>query len=267
MLAQDLKPTYQALKESLLAEEVMGLDQTSWKSLGSKSSKPHQMWCLTSERAVFHAIRDDKSVATFRDLLGEYSGIIACDALSTHLAASDSAHRYRIAHCWAHVVRRLRDIVHDFPAAQTGLDLIRDLYAIEERAESRAHRAELRRTESRRVLDELEGWLQSHSAIRGTELWNALRYTRGIWPGLTVFVEHPDVWLDNNRTERGLRGPVVGRKNHYGSKSTRGTEVASIHYSLLETARLHGLNPTEYIVEAVRAGRRGELLLPWQMAG
>jgi len=55
----------------------------------------------------------------------------------------------------------------------------------------------------------------------------------------------------------------VGRGNHYGSNSRRGTEVASIHDSLLETARLHGVNPTEYIVEAVRAGRRAEFILPW----
>jgi len=59
------------------------------------------------------------------------------------------------------------------------------------------------------------------------------------------------------------RSTVVGRENHYGSKSRRGTEVASIHDSLLETARLHGVNPTEYIVEAVRAGRRAEFILPW----
>jgi len=58
-------------------------------------------------------------------------------------------------------------------------------------------------------------------------------------------------------------GSVVGRGNHYGSNSRRGTEVASIHDSLLETARLHGVNPTEYIVEAVRAGRRAEFILPW----
>jgi len=78
-LAQDLRPTshtYGALPGALLAEEIIGLDQTGWKSLGSKGGKPHQMWCLTSERAVFHAIRDNKSAATFRDLLGAYPGIM-----------------------------------------------------------------------------------------------------------------------------------------------------------------------------------------------
>jgi hypothetical protein len=41
------------------------------------------------------------------------------------------------------------------------------------------------------------------------------------------------IWLDNNPTERGIRGPVIGRRNHFGSKSARGTEVAAILYTLV----------------------------------
>jgi hypothetical protein len=48
----------------------------------------------------------------------------------------------------------------------------------------------------------------------------------GLWPGLTRFLDDARIPLDNNATERGLRGMVVGRKNHYGSRSQRGTEVA-----------------------------------------
>jgi hypothetical protein len=54
------------------------------------------------------------------------------------------------------------------------------------------------------------------------------------------FVEDPRIPLDINAAERALRGPVVGRKNHYGSRSLRGTEVAAVFYTLCETARLTG---------------------------
>jgi transposase len=50
------------------------------------------------------------------------------------------------------------------------------------------------------------------------------------WSKATIFVEHPEVPLDNNGAERAIRGPVVGRKNHYGSRSRRGTEVAAVFY-------------------------------------
>jgi hypothetical protein len=58
---------------------------------------------------------------------------------------------------------------------------------------------------------------------------------------------------------------AVGRKNHYGSKSRRGTEVAATLYTLVETAKLHHVDPTRYLTEAVRAADRGEVLFPWQL--
>jgi transposase len=57
---------------------------------------------------------------------------------------------------------------------------------------------------------------------------------------------------------------AVGRRNHFGSKSRRGTEVAAILYSLIESAKLNGLDPARYLADAVRAERAGEILLPWQ---
>ena len=72
--------------------------------------------------------------------------------------------------------------------------------------------------------------------------------------------------LDNNATERALRGPVVGRKNHYGSKSRLGTQVAATLYSVLETAKLHAIDPAKYLAAAVVAADRGEVLLPWDYA-
>ena len=59
-------------------------------------------------------------------------------------------------------------------------------------------------------------------------------------------------------------GPAVGRKNHYGSKSRRGTEVAAIFYSLIESAKLCGLEPKSYLLAAARAALEnpGTTLMP-----
>jgi transposase len=70
----------------------------------------------------------------------------------------------------------------------------------------------------------------------------------------------------NNATERAIRGPVVGRRNHFGSKSERGTETAAIFYTLLETAKLRGIDPARYLREATIAAALGELLLPHDLA-
>lgn len=75
----------------------------------------------------------------------------------------------------------------------------------------------------------------------------------GLWPGMARFLDDPRIPLDNNHTERGLRGAVLGRKNHYGSRSRRGTEVAALFYSLIESAKLCGVEPKAYLLATARA--------------
>ena len=94
-------------------------------------------------------------------------------------------------------------------------------------------------------------------ALPESGLGKAIAYMNGIWDGLTRFLNDPRVPLDNNRIERAIRGPVVGRKNHYGSRSLRGTQVAAILYSLIETAKLAGVDPRIYLRAATVAGLAG----------
>ena len=101
-------------------------------------------------------------------------------------------------------------------------------------------------------------WMLETRELKTTSLGTAVRYTlRNLAPA-HAFVEDPAVWLDNNPTERGLRGPVIGSRNHFGSKSARGTQMAAILYTLVETAKARGVDPIAYLVEAAtRAkGRR-----------
>ena len=79
-----------------------------------------------------------------------------------------------------------------------------------------------------------------------------------LWPGLLRFLDDPRLALDNNATERALRGVVIGRKNHYGSRSERGTKVAALFYSLIESAKLAGVEPDAFLRSAAPQGIRGE---------
>ncbi len=97
-------------------------------------------------------------------------------------------------------------------------------------------------------------------------LRKAIDYTLGHWKGLTAFLDDPFVPLTNNQTERAMRSVVLGRKNHLGSKSKRGTEVAAILYSLVETAYLNGLDPYKYLVEATYAMLEDPTAVPLPLA-
>jgi len=265
-LGRRLESASRALLARLLTEPVIGLDQTSWPRLDGKGETPWQMWCLTSPGVVVHRIRDDKSANTFRDLMGGYAGAVVCDALKTHEAGARGNDAIALAGCWAHVYRKFAEAEPNHPESNLAMKWIGQLYEIDERAEGDlAQKAELRRTESAEVIATMKTWLWSQATLKSLSIGNAAAYVVANWDRLTRFVADARIPLDNNATERGIRGPVVGRKNHYGSKSRRGTEIAAVFYTLLETAKLAGVDPARYLREAALADGRGEILLPADM--
>ena len=264
-IAQKLTLVDAALAAHVLVQPVIGLDQTGWPRIDVAGGKPWQMWCLTAPGVVVHRIRDDKSAATFIDLVGDYAGTIVCDALATHGAGARTSPHIVLAGCWAHVFRKLEEAMPDHPEAEKALAWIGALYDIDRRAEGDAERlADLRRAEAPSVLAELKAWLWVLATLTSLSIGKAAANTIANWDRLTRFVNDARGPLDNNATERAIRGPVVGRKNHYGSKSRRGTQVAATLYTVLESATLHGVDPTAYLTAAIAAAERGEVLLPWQ---
>jgi transposase len=93
------------------------------------------------------------------------------------------------------------------------------------------------------------------------------------WVGLTVFVEHPEVPMDNNEAERRERGPVVARKNYYGSGALWSGRLAAMLFSLFQTLQVWGLDTakwlTAYLSACAKAGGKPppdlQGYLPWNM--
>jgi transposase len=93
------------------------------------------------------------------------------------------------------------------------------------------------------------------------------------WPGLTLFVAHPEVPMDNNRGENSIRNPVTGRKNYYGSGSIWSAELAATLFSILQTLVLWGINPRHWLTRYLhacadnggKAPRNIEPFLPWSI--
>ena len=66
---------------------------------------------------------------------------------------------------------------------------------------------------------------------------------RNLWPGLTRFVDNADLPMDNNQAERALRGPVVGRKNYYGSGAQWSGALCATLFSLFHILERWQINP------------------------
>jgi len=73
------------------------------------------------------------------------------------------------------------------------------------------------------------------------------------WAGLTLFVDNPQVPLDNNLAENTLRGPVTGRKNYYGSGSLWSAALAANLFSILKTLALWEINPRHWLTAYLNA--------------
>jgi transposase len=251
----------------LLGHGVVGADETSWELMGKKvgQSKSWWVWVLRTDDAVYYAIRGSRGAATAAELLRGFAGILMCDGYSAYLSLALQYPRVLLAHCWAHVRREFLDIEKSFPTACGEiLRLIGQLYHLEKPcpagAAGQEERKKIRDKDSRQVVDAIVGWFYRTlpTCLPESGLHKAIGYLVHMWPGLVLFLDDPSIPLDNNGTERAARGPVIGRKNHYGSRSLRGTEVAATFYSLVESAKLNGIDPRLYLRVAVRAGLRHE---------
>jgi transposase len=269
-LTHRLLPTWEALWLDQVRRQVLGADETRWPLLGSPGQTKWHLWALASAHAVVYRVADTRGAEAARELLKGFSGVLMTDGYAVYEAvARQSAGRFHVAHCWAHTRRKFLEC--GGPEAAIAVELIGELYRVEREYQTgppdlqRLHA--LRQQKSRPVIARLHAWALEVRALPESALGRALRYLGDLWPGLTRFLEDARVPLDNNATERALRGPVVGRKNHYGSRSRRGTEVAAILYSLLESAKLCGVEPKAYLRAAVLAALNGEPpLLPHQYA-
>lgn len=270
-LVRLLEAAYARLGDYQLIQPVLGADETRWLLMGAppgERSKWH-VWALSSARAVFYRILESRSAEAAREVLGDYQGVVVADGYSAYEALRKRGGAFTLAHCWSHVRREFLAAEPTHPQAAEALGFIGELYAVERLCATGppAERLRLRHEFSRPIIRRLHAWALEQRVLPESPLGKALGYMGGLWPGLLHFLDDGRTPLDNNATERALRGPVVGRKNHYGSRSRRGTEVAAVIYSLVESAKLCGLEPKAYLRAAVHAALQGnQVPLPHELA-
>lgn len=265
VLGRRLQPAHERLHQYILTQPVIGADETRWPLMGKKldESKLWQVWAVVAPDAIFHKILPGRGNDACEQMLGGYRGVVIADGYATYQSLANQPASFTLANCWSHARRELVDIESFFPVeAKQAIDLIRELYLIEDLCPNGPPgdelRRQLRRQRSLPVLERIQTWMNTTRALPESGLGHAIKYIAGRWAGLTRFIDDPRIAIDNNATERSLRGVVLGRKNHYGSRSRRGTEVAAVFYSLLESAKLVGIEPKAYLRSATRAALRDE---------
>ena len=269
-LMKHLKPTIDALHAHILTQDVICADETRWPMLNGKgeerpaSTKWHA-WSVCCPHAVTYQIHDNRSSKAASEILSDYSGVVVADGYGVYGSHAKKKGRYTLAHCWVHTRRKFVQAEAFFPQASEAIALIGKLYKIEDKAtgppngsQRLQHLAELRATKSKAVVQEIQAWVLEQRVLPKSAIGKAISYMQKVWPGLMRFLEDPKIPLDTNAVERSIRGLVVGRKNHFGSKSQRGTDVAAAFYSLIESAKLCDVEPRAYLKAVTLAAINGE---------
>jgi transposase len=285
-----LEPLYQRLLARILGSTKIFADDTPLPVLdpGRGRTKTGRLWAYAVDDrpwngseppAVAYVYAEDRKGERPAAHLAGFAGILQVDGYGgfKRLAGDGPSGQVRLAFCWAHCRRHFYDCHQAIksPIAFEALQQIGRLYAIEEQIRGRPaeERLAARRERSRPIVDDLQAWLSAQlERVSGkSSLAEAIRYALRHWNGLSLFLDDGRVELDTNAVERSIRPIALGRKNSLFAGSDGGARHWAIVASLINTAKLHAVEPFAWlkdVLERVVSGRTKahqlDDLLPWQ---
>lgn len=269
-MAEQLKPLAEAILKVLLERDYLQADETTIKvqleevQLEELKRKLHTgyFWAIHAPpNIVYYHYAPTRAGEVPKELLKDFTGVLQTDAYAGYNPVYVPDKCRRLA-CLAHIRRKLLD--NNAAANKHGnqaLELIQRLSKVEreaknlscEEAERLTRRHELRQQKSRPLLDRFFGVL---ATIRDTYLpKNMLRaaaeYALDQREEMYRYLEDPRFEIDNNSIERMMRPIAIGRKNYLFAGSHAGAEWAAVFYTLINTCKLNGINPADYLRDVI----------------
>ncbi len=262
-----MKPLYESSKEVLFQSKVIGTDDTGVKVLDAKLpfARTGRIWPYYGDQdhpVIVYDYTATRQRAGPEQFLKGYRGYLQADAYGGYDAFfKDPARGLIEVGCWAHARRYFHKAL-DSDQGRMGpaLFLIAHLYRVEEQARplTSPQRLELRQLQSRPILDKLHDYLleiQVEVLPKSSE-GRAVRYALKNWTALTRYCEDGDLEIDNNATERAIRGIAVGRNNWLFFGSDQGGHTAAVLRSLVASCQRVGVDPFAWLKDVL--GRIGE---------
>ena len=292
-----LRPLIERIKAGVMRTDRLHADDTPIQVLDPMVRQTRGKARAVKEGRIWVYVRDDRpwggkdppGIAYYfspdrkgehpQGHLAEFKGVLQADAYGGfarlyQATAPDTEPRIREAACWAHLRRDFHDIwkATASPLAKDALERIGRLYDVEREitGQSAERRREARQNRSRPQVDAFRLWCESQLTCVPTkgELAKAMRYALKRWNAFTLFLKDGRVAIDNNPAERAIRPIALGRKNWLFAGSDAGGETLADAMTIIETAKLSGLNPEVYLADVLarindHIVTRLDELLPW----
>ena len=280
-----LRPIHERLMAALKRSTKLFADETTAPVLdpGRGRTKLGQLWAYarddrpwggTDPPAVVYVYAPDRKAERPISHLAGFKGILQVDGYGGYRVLAERGD-VQLAFCWSHVRRRFYELaaVGPAPIASEALERIAGLYAVEKdiRGRNADERRAMRQDRSRPIVEELEPWLRAKLALisQKTKLAEAIRYALSRWHGLSRFLADGCIEIDSNVVERSIRPIALNRKNALFAGSDGGGEHWAVIASLIETCKLNGVDPQNYLTDVIskivngHPNSRIDELLPW----
>ncbi len=280
--AEHLEPLYMALKSELIGAPNCHCDDTRWRMFLDTCEKWYMWGHMTAEIVVFVLASTRSAAVPLKTLFNldmndvekedfDWEAVpIETDRKKIKKLNVDRHPAFKkllrfglvlLMFCWAHVRRDFIGAVKKFPGDQdlrkwveTWLLKIGWLYKLnKERVAHPVGSAKFLEFDAklRTAVDEM---YHSIDDISGCETRRKIMASlRFHWPGLILFVDFPELPMDNNAMERALRPCALGRNNFLGSHSVWAGNLAACMYSIIQTCLLNGIEPKAYLVHYFNA--------------
>jgi len=260
-----LVPVVRAMKALVLRSYGIHTDDTPVQvQVPGKKRKSHRafMWVYIGDAEHPYIIYDftwtrsregPENFLCYEDPEQCYKGYLQADAFSGYDRLYTDREIVEVG-CMAHARRKFYDARTADPVrAHEALRRIGEFYDVERDARQARDDADAlrqrRQEQSAPLLESFEAWVKAQytAVLPKSPIGKACAYTLNHWTALNRYLDDGRLAIDNNAAERAIRPLVVGRNNWLFAGSKRGGEAAAIHYSLIQSAKRHGIDPFSYL--------------------
>ena len=272
-----LNPLYEVLKKQILQASYTQVDESPIKVLTrDKPGSTHKgwMWVYHSppDRLVLFDYRKGRDKSGPKEMLKNFTGIVQTDGYAAYNKLADKGN-IRLAACMAHARRKFFEAKDENPEiCNFVLSKVQELYDIERIIKIEEFSAEAirekRQKESLPIMNLLEEYFQKqqNELLPKSPTGKAVAYSLNLWKRLSVFLDKPEILIDNNLIENSIRPLALGRKNYLFAGSHAGAQRAAMMYSFFGSCKMQGIEPFAWLKSTLekisnhRANKLHELL-------
>ena len=262
--AELLRPLIKAMQSIIVNYDIGYSDETRLQVLkedGRKAESLSYMWLFIGgeeqRRCFIYQYHPSRAHTIPKAFWGGFKGYLHSDGFSGYQTLfKDETVQMQGLHCWAHTRRKFIDAAKQSKKATLAnwaVKEIAELYKLEKQFKKQNYSAqqvyEQRQKKSIPILNKIKSWLNEHikQVPPKHPIGEAMSYALKFWSNLIRYTDDGRFEIDNNRTERGIKPFVIGRKNWLFHDSPNGAEAGAVIYSLIETCKAHEINPYLYL--------------------